>query len=51
MCADRAYHYGSRFVVEAEVVMPMHFTLKEVHDASLSLQHKVWMCGVEGPSV
>jgi divalent metal cation (Fe/Co/Zn/Cd) transporter len=37
----RAYHYGSRFLVEVEVIMPMQFSLKEVHDISLSLQHKV----------
>lgn len=37
----RAYHMGSRFMVEMEIIMPIHFTLKEVHDISLELQHKI----------
>ncbi len=43
VCVRRAYHFGARFMVEAEVIMPIHFTLKQVHDISLSLQHKVRM--------
>jgi hypothetical protein len=39
--ALRAYHFGSRFMVEAEVVMPADSSLQEVHDISLNLQTKV----------
>ena len=37
----RAYHFGPRFLVEIEMVMPMETTLKVAHDASLELQKKV----------
>ncbi|KAF5836980.1 cation efflux family-domain-containing protein [Dunaliella salina] len=37
----RAYHFGSRFMVEAEVVMPADSALQEVHDISLQLQTKL----------
>ncbi|KAL6753201.1 cation efflux protein [Haematococcus lacustris] len=37
----RAFHFGSRYMVEAEVVMPLHYTLREVHDISLELQNRL----------
>jgi divalent metal cation (Fe/Co/Zn/Cd) transporter len=37
----RAYHFGSRYMVEMEIVMPIDYTLKQVHDISLELQLKV----------
>lgn len=37
----RAYHIGAKFMVEMEIVMPITYTLKEVHDISLELQHKI----------
>jgi divalent metal cation (Fe/Co/Zn/Cd) transporter len=37
----RAYYFGARFVVEMEIVMPISSTLREVHDISLELQHKL----------
>lgn len=37
----RAYHFGDRFLVEMEVVLPQEMTVKESHDIALSLQHKV----------
>ncbi|KAJ9532409.1 hypothetical protein QJQ45_010464 [Haematococcus lacustris] len=30
-----------RYMVEAEVVMPLHYTLREVHDISLELQNRL----------
>lgn len=37
----RAYHFGPKYLVEVEVVMPEHTTLRESHDAGIILQHKV----------
>jgi len=37
----RAYHFGARYMVEMEVVMPIEFTLKQVHDISLNLQNRL----------
>lgn len=37
----RAYHFGDRFLVEIEVVLPREMTVEESHDIALSLQHKV----------
>ena len=37
----RAYHFGARFIVEMEVVMPAEMTVRESHDIALQLQHKV----------
>lgn len=37
----RAYHFGSRFLVEIEVVMDDTTTLKVAHDVALALQQKV----------
>ncbi|MEW5319854.1 MAG: hypothetical protein WDW38_010975 [Sanguina aurantia] len=37
----RAYHFGPRFIVEMEIVMPQETPLKLVHDISLTLQHKL----------
>jgi len=39
--ALRVYHFGSRFNVEVEVVMPLQTTLKDSHDISLALQDKI----------
>lgn len=37
----RAYHFGPKYLVELEVVMPLATTLRESHDAGITLQHKV----------
>ena len=37
----RAYHFGSRFIVELEVLLPPKMTVEESHDIALFLQHKV----------
>ena len=37
----RAYHFGSRFNVEMEIVLPGHMTVVESHDIALALQHKI----------
>lgn len=37
----RAYHFGQRFIVEMEVVLPAQMTVRESHDIALILQHKV----------
>ena len=37
----RAYHFGTRFLVELEVVLPRDMPVHEAHDISLSLQQKV----------
>ncbi|CAK0784774.1 hypothetical protein CVIRNUC_007978 [Coccomyxa viridis] len=37
----RAYHFGARFIVEVEVIMPATWSVKESHDVALTLQHKV----------
>eukprot|EP00878_Enallax_costatus_P006730 GHUV01007055.1.p1 GENE.GHUV01007055.1~~GHUV01007055.1.p1 ORF type:complete len:291 (+),score=72.27 GHUV01007055.1:111-875(+) len=37
----RAYHFGARYIVEMEVVMPADMTVQTSHDISLELQHKV----------
>merc|ERR1719265_490601 len=37
----RAYHFGPKYLVEVEVVMPEHTTLRKSHDAGIILQHKV----------
>lgn len=36
----RAYHFGSRFNVEVEVILPGDLTLVESHDVGLALQDK-----------
>lgn len=41
MAKVRAYHFGARFIVEMEVVMPADMTVRESHDIALQLQHKV----------
>mmetsp|Transcript_83218 Transcript_83218/g.165202 ORF Transcript_83218/g.165202 Transcript_83218/m.165202 type:complete len:407 (-) Transcript_83218:65-1285(-) len=38
-----AYHFGPKYLVEIEVVMPESTTLRESHDAGIALQHKVEM--------
>eukprot|EP00775_Hariotina_reticulata_P002281 gene2281-2592_t len=37
----RAYHFGSRYIVEMEVVLPADMSVQDSHDISLDLQHKV----------
>ena len=37
----RAYHFGSRFNVEMEIVLPAEMTVAESHDIGLELQHKI----------
>ena len=37
----RAYHFGSRFNVEMEIVLPGDMTVAESHDIALALQHKI----------
>lgn len=37
----RAYHFGTRYLVEMEVVLPPNWTLQQSHDVALMLQHKV----------
>ncbi|DBA04735.1 TPA: hypothetical protein N0F65_004372 [Lagenidium giganteum] len=37
----RAYHFGSKYLVEIEVVVPADMTVKHAHDIALQLQFKV----------
>eukprot|EP00934_Nitzschia_sp_Nitz4_P003714 Nitzschia sp. Nitz4//scaffold291_size36643//26867//28147//NITZ4_007768-RA/size36643-processed-gene-0.30-mRNA-1//-1//CDS//3329546142//3704//frame0 len=37
----RAYHFGPKFLVEVEVVMPEHTLLKESHDLGMELQYEI----------
>jgi len=37
----RAYHWGSRYLVEVEIVLPIESPFERVHDLSLALQIKV----------
>lgn len=37
----RAYHFGPKYLVELEIVMPAEMTLAESHDIGIALQHKV----------
>ncbi len=39
--ALRAYHFGSRYIVEVEIILPPDMTVRESHDLALALQHKV----------
>jgi len=39
--ALRAYHFGSRYIVEVEIILPPQMTVRESHDIALQLQHKV----------
>lgn len=48
----RAYHFGSRYNVEMEIVLPAAMTVAESHDIALGLQHKVrgiprWRAGMQ----
>ena len=36
----RAYHFGQRYVVELEVILPAAMSVQESHDIALGLQHK-----------
>ncbi|CAM9139076.1 unnamed protein product [Phaeothamnion confervicola] len=37
----RAYHFGARYNVEMEIVLPAGMTVAESHDLALELQHKI----------
>ena len=37
----RAYHFGPKFLVELEVVMPIDTLLKESHDLGMELQYEI----------
>ena len=37
----RAYHFGPKFLVEIEIVMPEETPLRESHDVGILLQHKI----------
>eukprot|EP00891_Asterochloris_glomerata_P000292 jgi/Astpho2/292/fgenesh1_pg.00010_%23_53_t len=37
----RGFHFGSRFLVEIEIILPAQMTVQESHDIALLLQHKV----------
>jgi cation diffusion facilitator family transporter len=37
----RAYHFGPKFLVEVEVILPRDMTLLETHDIGMELQHKL----------
>jgi cation diffusion facilitator family transporter len=37
----RAYHFGPKFLVELEIVMPEDTPLRESHDVGIRLQHKI----------
>jgi divalent metal cation (Fe/Co/Zn/Cd) transporter len=37
----RAYHFGPKFLVEVEVVMPKKTLLKESHDLGMELQYEI----------
>ncbi|KAL1499047.1 hypothetical protein AB1Y20_013563 [Prymnesium parvum] len=37
----RAYHFGPKFLVEVEIVMPEETPLRESHDVGILLQHKI----------
>jgi len=37
----RAYHFGARFNVEMEIILPGSMTVAESHDIALALQHKI----------
>ncbi|CAJ1403403.1 unnamed protein product [Effrenium voratum] len=38
-----AYHFGPKYLVELEVVMPESTTLRDSHDCGILLQHKIEM--------
>merc|ERR1719253_3801 len=37
----KAYHFGPKYLVELEVVMPEDTPLRESHDVGVELQHKI----------
>jgi len=39
----KAYHFGPKYLVELEVVMPEETPLRESHDIGVELQHKIEM--------
>lgn len=38
---QRAYYFGSRLLVEVDIVLPEDITLKEAHDIGESLQNQI----------
>ena len=44
----RAYHFGARYNVELEIILPGDMTVRESHDIALELQHKVRLCSCLG---
>lgn len=40
----RAYHFGQRYLVELEVILPAAMSVQESHDIALGLQHKASPC-------
>ena len=41
MDITRAYHFGARYNVEIEIILPGDMSVRESHDIALDLQHKV----------
>ena len=41
MDITRAYHFGARYNVEIEIILPGDMSVRESHDIALELQHKV----------
>lgn len=41
MDCTRVYHFGARYNVEMEIVLPGAMTVMESHDIALALQHKI----------
>ena len=37
----RAYHFGSAFNVEMEIILPGNMSVCESHDIALALQHRI----------
>jgi hypothetical protein len=37
----RCYHFGPKFLVEMEVILPADMLLRETHDIGMSLQYKL----------
>lgn len=41
MDVTRAYHFGSAFNVEMEIILPGGMSVCESHDIALALQHRI----------
>lgn len=37
----RAYHFGAKYIVEVDLIMPSNMTVEDSHDIGLELQHKI----------